>query len=167
MMKQTESNLYRPCVGIVVVNESGKFLIAHRINKNHSEFQNAWQFPQGGIDKDEDSYKAALRELYEETSISSVKFLTEYPEKIRYDLPESLSSTLWKGKYAGQEQQWFMFLFVGHEEEINLQTKYPEFDQWMWSDPDQIIAKTVPFKHHVYEAVIPFFHGYWKKICGL
>ena len=162
--------LYRPSVGMVVLNPKGKFFLAQRIVKKNqllADTQNAWQFPQGGVDDDEDLYKASLRELYEETSIQSVQYLTEYPDKLRYDLPEKLRSTLWNGKYYGQEQKWYMFLFLGAESEINIHTRHPEFKRWIWAEPNEALQHVVPFKKHIYEQIIPYFVKHWRFICGL
>ena len=107
--------------------------------------------PQGGIDKDEDFLKAAYRELNEETSIKNVELIKEIDGTITYELPNHLIGIIWKGKYKGQKQKWFLMRFTGEDKEINIKTKYPEFLDWKWIDLDQITEVVVDFKLHVYK----------------
>ena len=123
-MKEEYRNLpLRNGVGIIVLNKENKIFVARRID-NPKKF---WQMPQGGVDKDEDYYSAALRELEEETSIKNVSLIKEIKELITYNLPDSLLGIIWKGKYKGQKQKWFVMKFNGEDDEINLRTKKPEF----------------------------------------
>ena len=136
-------------VGIVVLNKENKVFVAKRIdNKN-----NFWQMPQGGVDKGEDFYEAALRELDEETSIKSVSLIKKIDGLLTYHLPNELLGIIWKGKFKGQEQQWYIMRFNGDEKEINIKTKHPEFLEWKWVDIDEITKLVVTFKLHVYEKI--------------
>ena len=134
-------------VGIVVLNKEDKVFVAKRID-NPGDY---WQMPQGGVDKGEDFLIAAYRELNEETSIKSVKLIKELESSITYELPDHLLGIIWKGKYKGQKQKWFLMKFVGDEKEINIKTKNPEFLDWKWIDLDQITEVVVDFKLHVYK----------------
>ena len=134
-------------VGIVVLNKENKVFVAKRIDNP----KNFWQMPQGGIDKGEDVLNAAFRELYEETSIKSVKLIKELDGTITYELPDHLLGIIWKGKYRGQKQKWFLMRFEGDDKEINIKTKNPEFLDWKWIEIDKITDLVVDFKLHVYK----------------
>jgi putative (di)nucleoside polyphosphate hydrolase len=147
-MKKNFSELpLRSGVGIVVLNKSDKVFVAKRIDNP----KNFWQMPQGGVDDGEDFLKAAYRELYEETSIKNVELIKELNGTITYELPDRLLGIIWKGKYKGQKQKWFLMRFVGEDKEINIKTKNPEFLDWKWIDIDQITEVVVDFKLHVYK----------------
>ena len=147
-MKKDFSNLpLRSGVGIIVLNKDNKVLVAKRIDNP----KNYWQMPQGGIDKDEDFLKAAYRELNEETSIKNVELIKEIDGTITYELPNHLIGIIWKGKYKGQKQKWFLMRFTGEDKEINIKTKNPEFLDWKLIDLDQITEVVVDFKLHVYK----------------
>jgi putative (di)nucleoside polyphosphate hydrolase len=136
-------------VGVVVLNKENKVFVAKRIdNKN-----NFWQMPQGGVDKGEDFYEAALRELDEETSIKSVSLIKKIDGLLTYYLPDELLGIIWKGKFKGQEQQWYIMRFDGDEKEINIKTKHPEFLEWKWVDIDEITKLVVAFKLDVYQKI--------------
>ena len=137
----------RSGVGIVVLNKENKIFVAKRIDNP----KNFWQMPQGGINKNEDFYTAALRELKEETSIVSVKPIKEIEESLTYILPDHLIGIIWKGKYKGQKQKWFIMKFIGDESEINIKTKRPEFLDWKWIDPENLTEIAVHFKLEVYK----------------
>ena len=146
----TSTNLDLPLrsgVGIVVLNKENKVFVAKRIDNQ----KNFWQMPQGGVDEGEDFLKAAYRELEEETSIKNVELIKELEGSITYELPDRLLGIIWKGKYRGQKQKWFLMRFTGQEEEINVKTKNPEFLDWKWIDLDQITEVVVDFKLHVYK----------------
>jgi len=147
MDKKYSSLPLRSGVGIVVLNEENKVFVAKRID-NPKDF---WQMPQGGVDSGEDFLKAAYRELEEETSIKSVELIKELDGTITYDLPDRLLGIIWKGKYRGQKQKWFLMKFTGTEQEINIKTKNPEFLEWKWIELDQITEFVVDFKLHVYK----------------
>ena len=149
-MKKDLHNLpLRSGVGIVVLNKENKVFVAKRIDNP----KNFWQMPQGGVDEGEDFLKAAYRELEEETSIKNVKLIKELDGTITYELPDRLLGLIWKGKYRGQKQKWFLMRFVGMDNEINIQTKHPEFLEWKWVDLDKITDLVVDFKLHVYKEV--------------
>ena len=149
-MKKDLSNLpLRSGVGIVVLNKENKVFVAKRIDNP----KNFWQMPQGGVDEGEDFLKAAYRELEEETSIKNVKLIKELDGAITYELPDRLLGLIWKGKYRGQKQKWFLMRFVGMDNEINIKTKHPEFLEWKWVDLDKITDLVVDFKLHVYKEV--------------
>ena len=146
-MKKKFSELpLRNGVGIVVLNKDGKVFVARRIDNP----MNFWQMPQGGVDEDEDFLKAAYRELEEETSIKNVKLIKELDGMTTYELPNRLLGIIWKGKYRGQKQKWFLMKFTGKDEEINIKTENPEFLDWKWVELDQITEVVVDFKLHVY-----------------
>ena len=147
-MKKKFSELpLRNGVGIVVLNKDGKVFVARRIDNP----MNFWQMPQGGVDEDEDFLKAAYRELEEETSIKNVKLIKELDGMTTYELPNRLLGIIWKGKYRGQKQKWFLMKFTGKDEEINIKTENPEFLDWKWVELDQITEVVVDFKLHVYK----------------
>ena len=149
-MKKDLNNLpLRSGVGIVVLNKENKVFVAKRIDNP----KNFWQMPQGGVDEGEDFLKAAYRELEEETSIKKVELIKELDGTITYELPDRLLGLIWKGKYRGQKQKWFLMRFVGSDSEINIKTKHPEFLEWKWVELDKITDLVVDFKLHVYKEV--------------
>ena len=139
----------RSGVGIIVLNKENKVFVAKRIDNP----KNFWQMPQGGINKNEDFFIAALRELKEETSIVSVKLIKEIDDKFTYILPDHLIGIIWKGKFKGQVQKWFIMRFIGNESEINIKTKHPEFLDWKWIDLKDLTKIVVNFKLEVYKQV--------------
>ena len=139
----------RSGVGIVVLNKNDQVFVAKRIDNS----KNFWQMPQGGVDKNEDYLAAAYRELEEETSIKNVDLVKELDVLISYDLPKHLLGVIWKGKYRGQEQKWFVVRFLGNDSEININTNHPEFCEWKWVELEKITDLVVDFKLHVYEEV--------------
>ena len=134
-------------VGIVVLNKTNKVFVAKRIDNQ----KNFWQMPQGGVDKGEDYYDAAIRELKEETSIVSVELIQEVDKKLTYILPDELIGIIWKGRFKGQTQKWFIMRFIGNESEININTKKPEFLEWKWIDLEDLTKIAVNFKLNVYK----------------
>ena len=136
-------------VGIVVLNKNNKIFVAKRID-NPKDF---WQMPQGGVDENESYLDAAYRELYEETNIKEIELIKEVEEFTTYELPDHLLGIIWKGKFKGQKQKWFIMRFVGNEDEINIKTKKPEFLDWKWIDVNEITKKVVDFKYEVYKKV--------------
>ena len=147
-MKDKFKNLpLRSGVGIIVLNEKNKVFVAKRIDNP----KNFWQMPQGGVDNGEDFLSAAYRELEEETSIKNVELIKEIDGTITYDLPENLLGIIWKGKYRGQKQKWFLMRYLGKDKEINIQTNKPEFLEWKWIELDMITNVVVDFKLEVYK----------------
>ena len=149
MKKKNKSLPLRNGVGIVVLNSENKIFVAKRIDNP----KNFWQMPQGGVDKNENYYEAALRELKEETSIVSVKLIKEIEKKITYILPDNLVGIIWKGKFKGQKQKWFVMRFIGKESEININTKHPEFLDWKWIGLEDLTKIAVNFKLNVYKNI--------------
>ena len=134
-------------VGIVLLNKDNKVFVAKRIDNP----KNFWQMPQGGVDDGEDFITAAYRELEEETSIKNVKLIQEIDGTMSYELPNHLLGIIWKGKYKGQKQKWFLMRYLGIDDDINIKTKKPEFFDWKWVDLDMITEVVVDFKLEVYK----------------
>ena len=147
-MKDIFRNLpLRDGVGIIVLNKKNKIFVAKRID-NPKKF---WQMPQGGIDEGEDYLSAAYRELEEETSITKVELIKELDGFTTYELPDNLLGIIWKGKYRGQKQKWFIMKFTGEDKEINIKTKKPEILEWKWMELENLTEVVVDFKLHVYK----------------
>ena len=148
---------YRPCVGVMLVNAQGLVFVGKRIDNQEGDF---WQMPQGGIDDGEDLTQSALRELHEETGVgeSLVSLIARTREELLYDLPDELLGKLWKGRYRGQRQHWFLARFAGGDEDIRLDAHQPaEFCDWRWVEPAILPDLIVPFKKRVYRAVLDEF----------
>jgi putative (di)nucleoside polyphosphate hydrolase len=146
---------YRPAAGVMLLNRDGKVFVAQRLDSTLE----AWQMPQGGLDEGEDEEAGALRELEEETGIRAdqVELIARCPVELTYDLPDDLVGKMWKGRYRGQRQAWFLYRFVGRDEEIDIATEHPEFRAWKWADPADLPAMIVPFKKKLYEDVLEAF----------
>ncbi len=149
MIKKYKDLPLRRGVGIVVLNKINQVFLAKRIDNP----KNFWQMPQGGVDHGEEFYEAAIRELEEETSIKTVSLIKELNDLTTYILPNHLIGIIWKGKYKGQKQKWFVVRFDGEENEININTKYPEFLDWKWVNIDNLTDQVVEFKIHVYKQI--------------
>ena len=147
MDKKFKNLPLRNGVGIVVLNNQNKVFVAKRIDNP----KNFWQMPQGGVDEGEDFLTAAYRELEEETSIKNVKLIQEIDGTLTYELPKHLLGIIWKGKYKGQKQKWFVMRFLGKDNDINIKTKKPEFLEWRWIELDMITEVAVDFKLHIYK----------------
>ena len=139
----------RKGVGVALLNNNNEVFVAKRID-NPNDY---WQMPQGGVDKNENYFEAAIRELKEETSIVNVELIKEIKEETTYSLPDNLLGIIWKGKFKGQTQKWYVMRFLGNDNEINLKTKHPEFLEWKWINVQNITDKVVDFKLHVYEKI--------------
>ena len=147
----TESNLpLRTGVGVIVLNNENQVFVGKRKDNPIDK----WQMPQGGVNYKEDFLTAMKRELEEETSIKNVKVLKELEGSFEYELPKELLGIIWKGKFRGQKQKWFIVRFLGEENEINLKTKHPEFIEWKWVEKSQLPSIIVDFKKNVYERLV-------------
>ncbi|HEX8667847.1 MAG TPA: RNA pyrophosphohydrolase [Allosphingosinicella sp.] len=153
--RDKDSLPYRPGAGVMLLNAEGKVFVAQRLDSTLE----AWQMPQGGLEEGEDPEQGALRELEEETGIGrdKVEILARCPAELVYDLPDDLVGKLWKGRWRGQKQHWFLARFLGSDEEIDIETEHPEFRAWKWADPAELPSMIVPFKRKLYEDVIAAF----------
>jgi putative (di)nucleoside polyphosphate hydrolase len=142
---------YRPCVGVVLINADGSVFAGERIDT-----PGAWQMPQGGIDRNEDPRDAALRELWEETGVTSDKVLieAETADWLTYDLPPELLGKVWKGRYRGQRQKWFLMVLTAPDSAIDITRPPREFSRWQWMTPEALLDAIVPFKRATYRAVL-------------
>lgn len=159
-MKQTNTSSiryqdrpYRPCVGIMLINQQGDIFGGQRLD-NRAE---AWQMPQGGIDEGEDVETACFREMREEIGTNKADILRLHPDWLNYDIPRPLADNLWSGAYRGQSQKWVALRFTGEDTDINIQTEDPEFISWQWLSPDELIQRAVPFKRDVYTNIMAEF----------
>ena len=155
----TDPTDYRPCVGVMLVNAEGKAFVGKRIDNREGDF---WQMPQGGVDEGEDCDAALLREVNEETGVSSehLEIVARLPQELFYDLPPELQGKLWGGCYKGQRQRWFLVRFTGSDEDIDIEAhEHPEFCEWKWVDPELLPELIVPFKREVYAAIVKGFCG--------
>ena len=139
----------RSGVGVVLLNNNNQVFVAKRID-NPNDF---WQMPQGGVDQNENSFEAAIGELKEETSIVNVKLIKEIKEETTYNLPDNLLGIIWKGKFKGQTQKWYIMRFLGNNDEINLKTNHPEFLEWKWIEPMALPNIVVNFKVDMYKKI--------------
>ena len=153
-----DDHLYRLGAGIMLLNREGKVFVAARIDNP----QDSWQMPQGGLDEGEEPWPGVLRELEEETGIapSLVEKIAEHPEVLRYELPEEWKGRLWRGKWIGQRQHWFLARFLGSDEDVNLATDHPEFRAWKWVEPAELPGLIVPFKRDLYRRLVEDFGRY-------
>ncbi len=149
---------YRPCAGLMILDRAGKVFVGQRID---AEVE-AWQMPQGGIDEGEDAETAALRELGEETGIApdKVALIAVAPEELYYDLPEDMIGRIWKGRYRGQRQRWFLYRFLGTDADIDIATAHPEFKAFAWVAPETLPDVIVPFKRQLYRDILGIFAPY-------
>lgn len=154
---QIDALPYRPCVGVMLANKDGLIFAGTRIDT-----PDAWQMPQGGIDEGEEPREAALRELWEETGVDPALAVIEAQTEdwLTYDLPPELLGRVWKGRYRGQKQLWFLMRFNGSDDQIDIATEHPEFSKWDWLTPDALIEHIVPFKRDIYRQIIETFRAH-------
>ena len=154
-MTDREALPYRPCVGVMLINGDGLIFAGRRLDSPTP----AWQMPQGGIDDGEKPRAAALRELWEETGITAdlVTLVDKAKGWVTYDLPPDLLGRVWGGRYRGQRQKWFLFRYLGTDDQVNIATAHPEFSHWRWISADDLLTAIVPFKRAVYAQVIAAF----------
>ncbi len=150
--KEESETRYRPCVGVMLLNARDEVFVGRRID-HPSRY---WQMPQGGIEEGEKPLEAAWREMGEEIGSVNASLLAEHAEWLRYDLPPTLQAQLWDGRYCGQRQRWFLFRFLGKDEELSVATQQPEFSRWRWLALESLTSKIVPFKREVYANVVSF-----------
>ena len=148
-MKDNKLLPLRIGVGVVLLNHKNNIFVGKRIDNP----QNYWQMPQGGVEKNENFLKAAKRELEEETGVKSVELIKELDEWLEYELPKELIGKIWKGKYRGQKQKWFIMKFIGKKEEINVKTRNPEFLDWKWIATSELPKVAVDFKLNIYNKI--------------
>ena len=146
---------YRPAAGVMLLNRENKVWVGQRLDSTLE----AWQMPQGGLDPGEEAQEGALRELEEETGIArdKVEILARCPEQLLYDLPDELLGKLWKGKWRGQTQTWFLMRFTGEDSDVHIETEHPEFRAWKWAEPESLPELIVPFKKGLYKNVLKAF----------
>ena len=149
----TQKLPYRPCAGIMLLNNKNQVFVAKRIDTTVE----AWQMPQGGIDQGEDPKEAAIRELEEETGITDAQVIAEYEGWLTYDLPNELYGKIWKGNFGGQTMKWYVMRFNGNENEINIETAHPEFSEWKWTEISNLPDMIVPFKKDIYQKLADKF----------
>jgi putative (di)nucleoside polyphosphate hydrolase len=157
-MTDPSSLPYRPCAGVMLLNAQGKVFVGQRIDSTLE----AWQMPQGGIDDGEDAEQAAIRELAEETGITpdKVELIATIDHELFYDLPEDMIGKVWKGKWRGQRQRWFLYRFLGEDGDVDIATRHQEFRAWRWADPAELPEVIVPFKKALYDEVLAGFASY-------
>ena len=153
-----EQRPYRPCIGIFLLNNDG-FVFAGRRIDSRAE---AWQMPQGGIDAGESPLQACMREMREEIGTNTAELISQHDDWLYYDIPLPLANRLWQGRYKGQKQKWMALRFTGDDSEINIATEEPEFCEWKWLSPHDLVDLAVPFKRDVYQNVLAAFRPYLK-----
>jgi putative (di)nucleoside polyphosphate hydrolase len=153
-----EQRPYRPCVGIFLLNNDGLVFAGRRIDSRAE----AWQMPQGGIDAGESPLQACMREMREEIGTNTAELISQHDDWLYYDIPLPLADRLWQGRYKGQKQKWMALRFTGDDSDINIATEEPEFCEWKWLSPHDLVDLAVPFKRDVYQNVLAVFAPYLK-----
>ena len=155
LINKKQEHLYRPNIGCVIL-KNGKILSAKRVGYD----SNAWQMPQGGVDGNENLREAIMRELLEEIGTNNVEIVRESTYFRYYKIPATITTQIWGGKYIGQKQKWFLMNFKGEDSEVNIHTNHPEFEEWKWSEPSDIIREAIFFKKDIYSDVLAEFEIY-------
>ncbi len=159
-----ENDLYRLGVGLVLINSSKQLFVAKRLEKNshvtHVSSSDIWQFPQGGIENNETPEEALHREMLEEIGTNAFTII-EQTSWIHYDFPETIRQNLWNGKYCGQQHIWFLCQLIVSDQAINLETTQPEFSEWKWVNPEEILENTFDFKHQAYQKILAHFDAWF------
>lgn len=153
-----EQRPYRPCVGIFLLNNDGLVFAGRRIDSRAE----AWQMPQGGIDAGESPLQACMREMREEIGTNTAELINQHDDWLYYDIPLPLADRLWQGRYKGQKQKWMALRFTGDDTDINIATEEPEFCEWKWLSPHDLVDLAVPFKRDVYQNLLAAFAPYLK-----
>ncbi len=154
-------SFYRLGVGLMILNHKNQVFMGKRADLDRSSDEVIpWQMPQGGVDYGEDPYLAALREMKEEIGTDNVTLISQTQDWVYYDLPKSIASKLWGGRFVGQKQMWYLFRYDGYDQEINVQTAHPEFCEWKWVDPFDLPEIIVSFKRNLYEYLVQEFHDH-------
>nr|WP_294847182.1 RNA pyrophosphohydrolase [uncultured Sphingomonas sp.] len=151
----TDDHLYRRGVGVMLINQANLVWVGQRLDNR----ADAWQMPQGGLDDGEEPWAGALRELEEETGIGPhlVELIAELPEQLRYDIPDEIAAKLWKGRWKGQLQDWYLARFLGKDDDVDIATAHPEFAEWKWVEAQSLPDLIVPFKRDMYAAIVAGF----------
>ena len=154
----TDDHLYRRGVGVMLINAAGQVWVGRRIDNTDE----AWQMPQGGLDPGEEPWDGALREVGEETGIAPhlIEQIAFHPQQLKYDIPDAIAAKLWKGKWKGQVQDWYLARFLGDDSDVDIATEHPEFNAWQWVAPDRLPDLIVPFKRDMYRAIVTGFSEY-------
>ena len=154
----TNDQLYRRGVGVMLLNRDNLVWVGRRIDNSDE----AWQMPQGGLDPGEEPWDGALREVGEETGIAPhlIEQIACHPQQLKYDIPDAIAAKLWKGKWKGQVQDWYLARFLGEDSDVDIATEHPEFNAWQWVAPDRLPDLIVPFKRDMYRAIVAGF-GEW------
>ena len=147
---------YRPSVGIFLINKDKQVFVGRRLDSSAE----AWQMPQGGIDPGESILEACLREMNEEIGTNTAELLSEHDDWLYYDIPQPLADRLWRGKFKGQKQKWMALQFTGNDADIDIHTSEPEFCEWRWLKPQELVNVAVPFKRDVYRDVLRYFEKF-------
>jgi putative (di)nucleoside polyphosphate hydrolase len=153
--------MYRKGAGIILLNKDKKVFVGKR---NDAVYQDAWQMPQGGINENEEPLQAAFRELKEEIGTNEVNVLSEYPGWLKYNIPQEMTPKVWQGKFVGQEQKWYLMMFEGNDTSININTQAPEFYDWKWESPENLVTIIIPFKKELYSKLVRYFLPIIKNI---
>jgi len=158
--RDTMHPLYRPCVGLMLINSDGNIFVGKRIDVPGDH----WQMPQGGIDAGETPEQAAIRELAEETGTDKAEIIGVSEDWLQYDLPKDVAGKVWRGRYRGQSQRWFALRYIGTDDDIDINAHKPEFTDWCWTGIDTLVDRIIPFKRDIYRAVVDEFRDLVESV---